>query len=93
MTLRPCSTVPRRKFGLGTVLHGPEERIFPRTMLHFSMENICPQDRGALREHFLSGPCTMVPLRINVINTVLHGPKEKNYPWDCAPSSLGENLP
>ena len=26
----PCSMVPRRKFPLGTVLHGSEAKIFPR---------------------------------------------------------------
>jgi hypothetical protein len=57
--------VPRRKFPLGTVLHGPEEKISPRDR--------APWSRG---ENFPSGPCSTVPRRKFSLGTVLHGPKE-----------------
>jgi hypothetical protein len=60
----------RRKPALGTVLHGPEEKIFSRDR--------APRSRG---ENLPSGPCSMVPRRKFILGTVLHGPEEKRKNW------------
>ena len=90
-----CSMVPRIKFAIETVHHGPKEKIVPCDRGSWSKGKNLPHDCALWSQgtNLSSGLCFKVQRRNFSLGTVLQGPRETICLHDRAPWSKGDNMP